>query len=98
MLYLFVTSATADAPIVTPCIDRVFVSVVGRVKQGLVDTAIAIAVRAVARVFNFEGFKSGHVFKVGFNIVGKRSDIAFRVFLSRVFGSMRVVFVSCIKS
>ena len=98
MLYLFVTPAAADAPIVTPCIDRVLVPIVGRVKQGLINTAIAIAVGTVTRVFNFEGFKSGHVFEIGFDVMGKRNIVAFRMFLSRVFGSMRIVFVFCIKS
>ena len=75
MLYFFVTPTAADAPIVTPCIDRVLVSGVGRVKQSLINTAIAIAIRAVTRVFNFERFKSGHVFEIGFNIVCKRSVV-----------------------
>ena len=96
MLYLFIAPATADAPIVTTCIDRVLVSVVGRIKQGLMNTAIAIAVSIGTRVFNFEGFESGHVFKIGFNVVGKRSKVVLRTFLRRVFGSMRIVLVFCV--
>ena len=98
MLYLFVAPAATDAPIVTPCIDRVLVSVIGGVKQGLMDTAIAIAVREVAGVFNLVGFKSEHVCEIRFNRVGKRRIVIFRIFLSRVVGSMRIVFVFCIKS
>ena len=98
MLYLFVTPSTTDALIVTPCVVRVLVSIVSRVKHSLIDAAIAIAVRAVVGVFHFEGFESGHVFEIGFNVVGKRSVVAFRIFFGRVFGSMRIVFIFYIKS
>ena len=64
MLYFFVTPAAAEPPIVTPCIETVLVSIVGRVKHSLMDTAIAIAVRAVVGVFHFKGFESGHVFEI----------------------------------
>jgi len=77
MCDFLVTPATADAPIVTPIVDRVLVSVIAGIKRSSMDTAVAAAVRVVMVVINLESFESRHVFWIGFGEVGKRRSVIF---------------------
>ena len=49
-------------------------------------------------VFNLEGFKSGHVCKVGFNEIDKSGVVPFSIFLSRVFDVSSLVISGSIPS
>ena len=70
-----VTSATADAPIVTPIVDSVPVSAIAGIKLSTMDTAVAAAVRVVVVVVNLEDFKTRYIFWIGFGEAGKRRSV-----------------------
>jgi len=70
-----VTPAAANAPLVTPIVDRVLISVIAGIKRSSMVTAVAAAVRVVMVVVNLEGFESRHVFWIGFGEVVKRRSV-----------------------
>jgi len=94
----FITLVAADAPIVIPSVDRVLVSVIVGMKSSLMDTAVAVAVQVVVVVVNLENFESRHVFWIILAGVGKRREVIFEIFFSRVLHDMRIVFVFCVKA
>ena len=69
------TPAAADAPIVTPIVGTVLVSVIAGITPSSMDTAVAAAVRVVMVVVNVEGFKSKDVFGIRFGEVGNRRSV-----------------------
>jgi len=72
MCDFLITPAAANAAIVTPCGDRVLVSVRAAIKCCTMDTALAAAVRMVMVGVNLQDFESRHVSWIGFGKVGKR--------------------------
>jgi len=77
MCFCLLTPAAADAPIVTPIVDRVLVPLIAEIKASSIDTAVAVAVRGVMVVVDLEGYESRHVFWIGFGEGGKRRSHVF---------------------
>jgi len=69
------TPAAAHAPIVTPIVDRVLVSLIIGIKRSAMNPALAAAVRVAMVVVNLEDFESRYVFWIRFGEVGKRRSV-----------------------
>jgi len=75
MCDIFVNLPAADAPIVTPIVDRFLVSAIAGINRSLMNTAVAAAVRVVVFVVNLEDFKSRPGFLMGFGELGKKRTL-----------------------
>jgi len=75
MCDFLVSLAAADAPILTPIVDRILVSVIIGIKRRLMDTTLSTAVGVVLIVVNLEDLGSRQVLWIGFAVVGKRRSV-----------------------